>query len=269
MRALVLSDIHVDINREYPVAQELGKLAKEREARLVIIAGDVSENQQESLDTLNEIEQVSGAKVLFVPGNHDLWGPQGDPDQIESIYDRYCQDEHCLCGRDYVLGDKVVIGDVGWYDYSFGSGRYSFEEFERMSLAGRTWQDSLRNSWTKDNLGRTQWMLSRLEARMAAYSGKKLVVVTHMLPIKEFTVPQEVANWSYFNAFLGTRKLGELYRRYPVEAAICGHVHYRKSLDKDGIHWMCRCLNYHSEWRPQDGATLREQMEKAVEVLDL
>ena len=42
----------------------------------------------------------------------------------------------------------------------FGSGRYLSREFEKMSLAGRTWQDSLRNAWTRDNLGRTQWMLS-------------------------------------------------------------------------------------------------------------
>ncbi len=180
---------------------------------------------------------------------------QGDPDQIAAIYDRYVQDEHCLCGRDVVLGDRVFIGDVGWYDYSFGSGRYSLEEFEKMSLAGRTWQDSLRNAWTRDNLGRTQWMLSRLEARMAAYPDKKLILITHMLPIKDFTVPQEKANWSYFNAFLGSRKFGELYRRYPVEAAVCGHVHYRRSVDKYGIHWMCRCLNYHSEWRPQTAGT--------------
>ena len=169
-----------------------------------------------------------------------------------------------------VLGDTVVIGDVGWYDYSFGSGRYSFEEFEKMSLAGRTWQDSLRNAWTRDNLGRTQWMLSRLEARMAAYPGKKLVLVTHMLPIKEFTVPQEMGNWSYFNAFLGTRRLGELYRRYPVEVAICGHVHYRKTLEKDGITWLCRCLNYHSEWRPEYGGdTLSQQIAHAAEVIEL
>ena len=172
MKTAVLSDIHVDINREYPVAQEFARYIKEQGARLAIIAGDVSESQQETLDTLNTIEQLSGARVLFVPGNHDLWGPKGDPDQIGAIYSRYAQDEHCLCGRDVVLGDTVVIGDVGWYDYSFGSGRYSFEEFEKMSLAGRTWQDSLRNAWTRDNLGRTQWMLSRLEARMAAYPGK-------------------------------------------------------------------------------------------------
>lgn len=269
MKTVVLSDIHVDINREHPVVQEFARYIKEQDARLAIIAGDVSEIQQETLDTLNTIEQLSGARVLFVPGNHDLWGPPGDPDQIAAIYDRYVQDEHCLCGRDVVLGDTVVIGDVGWYDYSFGSGRYSFEEFEKMSLAGRTWQDSLRNAWTRDNLGRTQWMLSRLEARMAAYPDKQLAVVTHMLPVKDFTVPAEMANWSYFNAFLGSRKFGELYRRYPVKAAVCGHVHYRRSFDRDGIHWMCRCLNYHSEWRPQDGETLREQIEKAAEVIEL
>ena len=238
MKTAVLSDIHVDINREYPVAQEFARYIKEQGARLAIIAGDVSESQQETLDTLNTIEQLSGARVLFVPGNHDLWGPKGDPDQIGAIYSRYAQDEHCLCGRDVVLGDTVVIGDVGWYDYSFGSGRYSFEEFEKMSLAGRTWQDSLRNAWTRDNLGRTQWMLSRLEARMAAYPGKKLVLVTHMLPIKEFTV--------------------------------CGHVHYRKTREQDGITWLCRCLNYHSEWRPEYGGdTLSQQIAHAAEVMEL
>ena len=82
MKTAVLSDIHVDINRDYPVAQEFARYIKEQGARLAIIAGDVSESQQETLDTLNTIEQLSGARVLFVPGNHDLWGPKGDPDQI-------------------------------------------------------------------------------------------------------------------------------------------------------------------------------------------
>ena len=110
MKAVFLSDIHVDINREYPVAKEFAGYIKEQGARLAVIAGDVSETQQETLDTLNRIEQDSGARVLFVPGNHDLWGPEGDPDQIAAIYDRYVQDEHCLCGRDVVLGDRVFIG---------------------------------------------------------------------------------------------------------------------------------------------------------------
>ena len=50
---------------------------------------------------------------------------------------------------------------------------------------------------------------------------------------------------------------------------MCIRDSYRKTLEKEGITWLCRCLNYHTEWRPQDGETLREQLEKAAEVRDL
>lgn len=269
MKTAVLSDIHVDINRDYPVAQEFARYIKEQGARLAIIAGDVSESQQETLDTLNTIEQLSGARVLFVPGNHDLWGPKGDPDQIGAIYSRYAQDEHCLCGRDVVLGDTVVIGDVGWYDYSFGSGRYSFEEFEKMSLAaapGRipcatpgpatTWAAPSGCSPAGGPHGRLPGEEAGACHPHAAHQG------VHRAPGDGQLV--------LLQRLFGHRRLGELYRRYPVEVAICGHVHYRKTLEKDGITWMCRCLNYHSEWRPEYGGdTLSQQIAHAAEVMEL
>ena len=37
MKTVVLSDIHVDINREHPVAQEFARYIKEQDARLAII----------------------------------------------------------------------------------------------------------------------------------------------------------------------------------------------------------------------------------------
>ena len=37
--------------------------------------GTSARASRRTLDTLNTIEQLSGARVLFVPGNHDLWGP--------------------------------------------------------------------------------------------------------------------------------------------------------------------------------------------------
>lgn len=267
MKTVFLSDLHVDINRDQPVVREFSALLRERKADLAIIAGDISEDQEVTLRTVCEIEDLAGVQVLYVPGNHDLWGRE--PEEAERRYAGYCEDNHCLCGRDAIFGELAFLGDVGWYDYSFGSSRYSREEFSRMELAGRVWQDSLRNSWTRDNPGRSRWMLERLEARMKANAGKRLVMVTHMLPVEEFTVPPERGNWSYFNAFLGSRSLGELYRKYPVTAAVCGHVHYRRSFDRDGIHWMCRCLNYESEWRKEQGAGCREQLEHAVEELDL
>lgn len=267
MRAVFLSDLHVDINRSQPVVRDLSAFLREKNADLAVLAGDISEDQEETLRTVEGLEQAAGVQVLYVPGNHDLWG--SEPEEAERRYARYCEDPRCLCGRDAVFGDLAFLGDVGWYDYSFGSGRYTRQEFDRMELAGRVWQDSLRNAWTRDNPGRSQWMLDRLEARMQANAGKRLVMVTHMLPVRDFTVPPERGNWSYFNAFLGSRKLGELYRGYPVAAAVCGHVHYRRSFDRDGIHWMCRCLNYQSEWQAEQGAACREQLAHAAEVLEL
>ena len=44
-------------------------------------------------------------------------------------------------------GDWVVVGDVGWYDYAFGDERYSREEFDRMKIGERLWQDKVKAVW--------------------------------------------------------------------------------------------------------------------------
>lgn len=273
MKTVFLSDLHVDINKDYNVPGVFSAYLKAQNAALAVIAGDVSENQEETLRTLEEIEQRAGVRVLFVPGNHDLWG-KTDGTDIRQIYARYEENEHCLCGKDAVFGELAFVGDAGWYDYSFGNSRYTSADFDRMELHGRTWQDKLRNDWTKDNIGRSEWMTDRLRRRMEALPGKRLVLVTHMLPVREFTVPEERPDWDYFNAFLGSEKLGELCVSQGVEISVCGHVHYRKSFRRDGVYWMCRCLNYESEWQRQEGELLREdicrrQVEEAAEVLEL
>ena len=70
MKTAVLSDIHVDINRDYPVAQEFARYIKEQGARLAIIAGDVSESQQETLDTLT-LRDFRAISELFDEGVYE------------------------------------------------------------------------------------------------------------------------------------------------------------------------------------------------------
>ena len=36
--------------------------------------------------------------------------------------------------------------------------------------------------------------------------------------------------------------------KYPVRFAVCGHVHYRMQVIRDGIRHICPCLGYESEW---------------------
>lgn len=267
MRTLVISDIHIDINESHDVIGDLSRYAKEEKVECIIIAGDISENVELTLPAIEKLEKQSEAQVLFVPGNHDMWEPDREND---ALYERYCNDKHCLCGRPRTVGNHVVIGDIGWYDYCFGDARYTNEDFDRMEYEGRTWNDKKRNSWTDNNKEKSQWFLDRIENQLKKFGDKPAVVVTHMLPHKVFTVPPEEytnINWYYFNAFLGTDKLGKLYEKYNVEYAICGHVHFRFDYQENGVTYLCRCLNYDREWLGEKKCAL--QIKEAAKIIDL
>lgn len=269
MKLAVISDIHIDENKNHDVVGTLASVVRDRQATLLLLAGDISADADRTLSAVARLEEESGARVLFVPGNHDLWSEDFEANSTDALYERFCRDPHCLSNRTCEFGRTVILGDTGWYDYSFGSPRYTDAEFSRMSRNGRTWNDRNKTQWTEDNKSRHVWFLNRLQARMEAYKDKQQVIVTHMVPIRECTVAETRADWDYFNAFLGSEALGQLYKDYPVVLSVFGHVHYRRTLVKDGITWACRCLNYDREWRREEGLDLQSQIEDAIDFFDV
>jgi putative phosphoesterase len=269
MKVAMISDIHVDVNRDYDIVGALVSSLAKKKANLLLLAGDISSNAEKTLETVCSIEEKSKVQVLFVAGNHDLWSDDFGKNPTDEIYARLCADTHCLSNHPLVLKDTVIIGDVGWYDYSFGSARFSKEEFSLMERNGRVWQDFLKNQWTRDNLETSDFFLKRLEKQMQSHADKKFFVVSHMVPVPELRVVNSQGDWDYFNAFLGSIALGDLYRRYPVRHALFGHVHYRRSFEASSIGWHCRCLNYHNEWRLEDGSTCEQQVDNAMECIDI
>ncbi len=212
MKIGVISDIHLDINQDFDVLASLDRIANQEGCDLVLIAGDIHSNAHETIRAMAQLNQQSKVNYKYVPGNHDLWNDHIDLDDTNEIYKLFLQDENCLCERPLVLGDWVVVGDIGWYDYSFGNKeKFSFADFEKMQLDGRVWQDSIKNQWTVDNAKRTEQSLQQVEALFAEYGDKKKILVTHMIPVHEFCVDESKANWAYFNAFLGSERYG-LYR---------------------------------------------------------
>ena len=135
MKIAVISDIHVDINREYPVVDCLAFYVKEQHADLLLVAGDLSEHADETIETAALLEQKSGCRVFYVPGNHDMWSEDFDKADTDSIYKRYLEDPRCLSGSIQLLrgtnGPFALIGDIGWYDYSFSNAFYPEEELEK------------------------------------------------------------------------------------------------------------------------------------------
>ena len=167
-------------------------------------------------------------------------------------------------------GDLALVGDVGWYDYSFAEEGFSEEELYEMTAEGRVWHDHWYNPWTKDNRGQTRRRLALLEEAMKEAGDLPIIAVTHMLPVKAFTVPPK-GMWRLFNGYLGTPALQALYLKYPVRIAVCGHVHYRSRVFVDNIRHICPCLGYAAEWplyHLKDNAPMTHILD-SLQVLDL
>jgi len=267
MKLGVISDLHVDVNKAYPIAELLAQQATQQQLDILLLAGDISNDYTTTLAFLDRMAALCNIPCRFVPGNHDLW-QQGDeyPDTA-ALYRLYAQHPACLAGRNVPLGgDWVVVGETGWYDYSFGGAAYTPQQFARRALGGRTWQDSLFTNWGQPDAQVHEAMLQSLTEKLKQTQGKKQIAVTHMVTAPQFTVPTERENWAYFNAFLGSSAYGQLYRQAGVRVSIMGHVHYRKQVTEGETTYLCSCLNYFSEWQSRDPA---KEVAEALAVFEL
>ena len=267
MKIGFISDIHVDKNKEYPVTEVLAEKAEEHQLSCLFIAGDISNHYTTTFAFLERFHSLSGVPVYFVPGNHDMWDQSGECRDSWEIYRRYAESPGCLIDRCVPLNEEwVATGDIGWYDYAFGNSKFSREEFERRNRYGRTWQDSLNIRWHKSDPEVHGDMIARLEKQLKKSNGKKQIVLTHMVGIRQFCVPETREMWDYFNAFLGSPDYGTLYPKYNVRYGVMGHVHFRARYTENSIHYLCCCLNYYTEWQTDD---LVHEIDEALAVLTL
>jgi putative phosphoesterase len=258
MRLGILSDLHVDLNGGRSVIEALLATLRRQKVETMVIAGDVSNDYRLTLRSLEELQDRSGVPVLFVAGNHDVWNEAHPDISAWQAYEALEGFAGNLSRGPRQIGDGwTVVGDLGWYDYSFGSPQYSREDFDRMQIGERIWQDRIKANWDRHTLEmhRTFYMklksqLERITAnRFSAADNHNVILVTHVLPRKEFTVQRPDPQWIYLNAFLGSPEYGELAIQYGVRYSICGHVHYRKQVTVKGTRFICNCLGYTDEWQ--------------------
>ncbi|MDX9827046.1 MAG: metallophosphoesterase [Spirochaetia bacterium] len=296
VRIGLISDIHVDLNRIEGEEVVTGLLAREsarRKLDILLVAGDISSDYALTLKTIRALEDASGVRLLFVPGNHDIWNENYPGRKAWDSYKALLEHPGNLArGAVSLPGGWTIVGDLGWYDFAYGDSSFSQAEFQKMKHGGRTWQDKIKSIWDRPTLDMHRLFMERLESRLeesanankfnmshnvnygsaaananfiaaaanvtqtadnAASLGdgateQKILFVTHVVQIREFTVQNPGSQWKYFNAFLGSPEYGELAQRYGAKMAVCGHVHYRRQVIKGETRFVCPCLGYVTEW---------------------
>lgn len=257
-RLLAVSDLHVGFAQNREV---VSGLQPESADAWLIVAGDVGEFAADiewALGTLSE----RFAKVIWVPGNHELWTHRREPLTLRGV-ERY---QHLveMCRRLGVLtpedpyttwhgeGGPVIIAPLFLlYDYTFGpEGTTSKADgLDRAYCTGVVSTDERLlhtdpypnvEAWCHARLAETEHRLSGLPA------GRSTVLVNHFPLIRE---PTKVMRYPEFAQWCGTLRTADWPVRFNASAVVYGHLHIPRTTWHDGVRHEEVSLGYPREWR--------------------
>jgi 3',5'-cyclic AMP phosphodiesterase CpdA len=291
VRIASVSDLHTDFRENRDAVVALASAIAERGAELVIVAGDVSHDNDRIRRVLRAFKAVA-PEVAYVPGNHDVWFevPFAPARPDLDAWVRYRRDlralaegegAHYLPAAPLVLGGVGIAGSCGWYDYRFlraelrdqlGPSFYEDKEFE-----GMVWADARRTVF-RDAAGRpmhdpdiARVMLADLEAQLRELEARDdvrdVVAVTHHLAFEVAVKMQAPLPWALFNAFMGSPDFGEaILRCRKVRAAVYGHTHFVGDYVVDGVRVVGTPLGYPRERR---GASMETIVDSRIAWIEL
>jgi 3',5'-cyclic AMP phosphodiesterase CpdA len=256
-RLLAVSDLHIGFPDNRRI---VGELRPESASDWLIVAGDVGEvvaDIEWALGTLSE----RFARVIWVPGNHELWTQRRDPVRLRGA-ERYlhlvelCRRMGVATPEDPCLvwdgaGGPVVIAPMFLlYDYSFlpDGAANKAEGLAYAYSTGVVCTDEVllhpdpypsREAWCQARLAVTERRLAELPA------GSRTILVNHFPLIRE---PTAILRYPEFAQWCGTTHTADWHRRFNAEAVVYGHLHIPRITWHDGVRHEEVSLGYPREW---------------------
>ncbi|GAA2265598.1 metallophosphoesterase [Streptomyces amakusaensis] len=257
-RLLAVSDLHVGMPDNRPITESLRPSHPDD---WLIVAGDVGE-MTEDIEWALTLLASRFAKVIWVPGNHELWTPREDAVQLrgEERYRHLVE----LCRRLGVLtpedpwpvwqgpGGPVAVAPLFLlYDYTFRvAGTATKEEsLARAHEAGVVCTDEFllhpdphptRDDWCRARVALTRRRLVEHDPAVP------LVLINHWPLVRE---PTDVLWHPEFAQWCGTVLTADWHRRFTTAAVVYGHLHIPRTTWYDGVRFEEVSIGYPREWR--------------------
>jgi 3',5'-cyclic AMP phosphodiesterase CpdA len=259
---LATSDLHVMHAGNSEVVE---RIRPDHEGDWLIVAGDVADTVAPLRRTLGLLRERF-AKVIWAPGNHELWTTPGDPVQLRGVA-RYeylvevCRELDVVTPEDpYPVwegagGPAAVVPLFLLYDYSWrlpgldlGAAMAHARETRVVAtdeyvLGADPFPD--RAAWCHERVRLTLARLAELPA------GLPVVFASHW-PLHRG--PTRMLRYPQFAMWCGTELTEDWHLRFPVAAAVYGHLHIPLTLEFDGVRFEEVSLGYPREWRSRGDA---------------
>lgn len=259
-KLLALSDLHVAFPENRKIVEAI---RPESAGDWLLVAGDVGELSGDiewALRTLSE----RFSKVVWTPGNHELWTHHDDPVQLrgKQRYDYLvdlCRSLGVVTPEDPYLAwdadgaeDPVTIVPLFLlYDYTFlPDGATTKEQgLARAYETGIVCSDEAmlhpdpfpsREAWCWARIEVTQRRLAALDP------ARPVVFVSHYPLVRE---PTRVLRYPQFAQWCGTTRTHDWHVRFNATAVVYGHLHIPRVTTYDGVRFVEVSIGYPREWQ--------------------
>ena len=255
MKLYALADLHL----RYEVTRRALAELPEHPEDWLILAGDVGERDEHLRFALGLLTRRF-ARVVWVPGNHDLWSVQGEP-RGQAKYERLVE----ICRRHGVLtpedpfatwpGDgprRIVAPLFLLYDYTFRPESVPPEE----AIAWAAEENLLCSDevllQSDPFASKPAWCAERCRlsaGRLAAAAAEASLVIVNHFPLRyDLAVLPRIPR---FSIWCGTRQTEDWHLRFRAQVVVYGHLHIRGTHYRDGVRFEEVSLGYPQNWNPQ------------------
>lgn len=239
MRVFALSDLHIDYtgNKQWVADLSAGDYRND----VLILAGDVSDSIQR-LDWCLSTLVARFKKVLYVPGNHELWvirdeAPGTSLDKFQQVLRSV---ESCgVSMQPFHANGLSIVPLLAWYDYSFGQPSQELLD---------AWMDYRACSWPEHFSVReiAEYFLgfnhSFLETR-----NDTVISFSHFMPRVDIMPGYIPAKRKMLYPVLGSTGLEAQIRQLRPVIHVYGHSHLNRHVTLDGVLYINNAFGYPHE----------------------
>lgn len=260
VRVALTSDNHFDVNQldSNELLKHQAQVLADLKVKYYIIAGDTFNDFTKTVHYVDVLQHELGSQteVYFLAGNHDM-AAGVTYDELETrINAHYLHNQFV----DIPGTDWRIVGNNGWYDYTFASQLFnerSVADFAQWKRA--YWFDGVIEQPMTDP-EREDVVLQQTTNQLldATVASKRVLYVTHFVPRAEYTrITDDNRFWNMANAMYGSRRLGDVLTKGRVVYAQFGHLHIKSEPRTfDHVTYFNQSVGYNThrlqEWRHAD-----------------